>query len=288
MTAKDYIERLKYLVTDRKTRYQNRFPFNCGYYDGNGILSFDCIGMVKSVINDPDIVFNRTYEHYAQPAAVIPDVSEIDILNLCTDIEWNKFQSIVPGEYLYMGGHGAIYVGDIFGSGSGVNVIECTCTSYWPADGVVASWIDLDTGNRYDCKGGKMLGTWEAHGKLTKYINYEKEPKMKWIKGVGWKLTDAEGNILTGWQKVGNKWYSLNSYGVMRSGWYYDPNYKGWFLLNAPEKGEMLTGWQKVGGKWYYLAPKTQGKDICGKMYTGKHTIDGKNYTFDENGVLIS
>ena len=44
----------------------------------------------------------------------------------------------------------------------------------------------------------------------------------------------------------------------------------------------MHTGWLQDNGKWYYLDPTN------GDMYTGTHVIDGKTYTFDSSGALIS
>ena len=131
----------------------------------------------------------------------------------------------------------------------------------------------------------------------------------EWIKVPVWVLKDLNtGNLLKGWQKDGDKWYYLDpATGIMKTGWWYDPQYKGWFLLG--DDGAMLTGWQKRKGKWYYLAPTTTGKDVKGKMvtgwlknknkwyyldpkdgfmYTGTHTIDGKTYKFADDGALIN
>ena len=306
MKAADWINRLKYLVTNRVTYYDNSFPGNCGEINGDGSISFDCIGMVKSVINEPDIVVKTSPAgYYVQPGKVIPDTTEYGILELCSERS-RLFSRITPGEYLYMSGHAGVYVGSFNGS---YNVIECT-----PAfgGGVVASYVDA-YGNRYDHKGGTQLMKWEEHGKLTPYIEYE-DPKI-WVKC--WRLKDSKGVYLTGWQYVDGKWYYLNPKdSIMVTGWLYDDYYDGWFLLGSD--GAMLTGWQYDVKDWYYLAPETTNSTVkgrmvtgwlkykdnwyyldkhkdnwyyldkqSGKMYIGTHIIDGKTYYFDNNGALI-
>lgn len=169
----DWIKKLKHIEAKRATFYDNTFPGNCGLIHDGGVLSFDCIGLVKSVINDPDIATRtKPVGFYVQPGKVIPDYDEINILYLCSGVEWHKFKNIVPGEYLYMAGHGAVYVGDFSHNSTNgiVNTIECTTDM--GDNGVTTTWLDVNTGNRYDHKGGTMLRGWEAHGKLTKYIDY--------------------------------------------------------------------------------------------------------------------
>ena len=63
--------------------------------------------------------------------------------------------------------------------------------------------------------------------------------------------------MVTGWQKVGTKWY------------YFDTS------------GAMQTGWLQIGNKTYFLHPET------GEMLTGKVKINGVKYLFDDSGVLV-
>ncbi len=181
--VKEWLKDLKYLVTNRVTHYDNSFPGNCGEINPDGSISFDCIGMEKSVLNEPGIVYKTSPAgYYVKPGQVVPDgYGSLDLLNSCSGIGWHNFKGIVPGEHLYMEfqGHGGVYVGDLFGKNSKVNVIECC--SCWNVEGVVASWIDLDTGARRSMKGGLQVGTWDAHGKLTKFIDYSEKKKEKSI-----------------------------------------------------------------------------------------------------------
>lgn len=133
-----------------------------------------------------------------------------------------------------------------------------------------------------------------------------------WQKYEIWRLKNEKGTFFTGWQEVNGKWYyiapKLEFEKIMKTGWLYDKQYSGWFLLSY-STGEMLTGWQKVSDKWYYLAPTTTNGEIKGRMvtgwlkdknkwyyldlkdgymYTGTHIIDGKTYYFDNSGALIN
>ncbi|MBE6089826.1 MAG: cell wall-binding protein [Clostridium beijerinckii] len=103
-----------------------------------------------------------------------------------------------------------------------------------------------------------------------------------------WCLEDENGKLLTGWVKVGDYWYYLNSNGAMTIGWYKDSNGK-WYYLN--DNGQMTTGWLQYKDKWYYLYEATnavQGEYLGTTAYSCTKTLsDGKKYTFDENGVWI-
>lgn len=169
----DWIKRLKYLEANRYTIYSNKYPYNCGYIYSGGTLSFDCHNMVKSIINEPDIVYKTSpVGYFVKPAQKIPDTSELGVLNLCTGISYS-FNNITAGEYLYMSGHGGVFVGEFTDPSGVVNCIECT-----PAfgGGVVTSYVDT-SGRRWNHKGGYQVGRWVAHGKLTRYIDYSGVPQ---------------------------------------------------------------------------------------------------------------
>lgn len=175
--VKKLLKDMKYLVTKRDTIYCNQFPYNCGFIHANGATSYDCIGLWKTYINNPETVYKKTpYGFYVKPGLVVPDGwSELDLLNNCTHVQWGDFSNIVPGSYLYMEGHAGIYVGDLFGKDSAVNVIECT--TGWGVNGVCASWIDLNTGARRDMHRGNQIFSWEAHGRMSKFIDYSTKRK---------------------------------------------------------------------------------------------------------------
>lgn len=81
--------------------------------------------------------------------------------------------------------------------------------------------------------------------------------------------------MLTGWQKVGGKWYLLKNSGAMAEGW---AKASGTWYYLMPGSGAMKTGWLDLNGTWYYL-------DGSGAMVTGSRTINGKTNLFSKSGV---
>lgn len=169
------IKDLIYIET-RRTAYANQFPYNCGYIWPNGVISFDCIGLIKSYINEPEIAYKtKPAGFYVKPGQVIPDTTERGILNLCTGRGFD-FSKIKPGAYMiYEGdGHGAIYVGEFSDPSGIVNTIEC-CNDY-VGYGVMTSYVD-ETGRRWDHKDGIASDRYVEYGYLTRYVDYAAEKK---------------------------------------------------------------------------------------------------------------
>lgn len=81
-------------------------------------------------------------------------------------------------------------------------------------------------------------------------------PKSGWFISNGYRFYQlSSGELLTGWQTIGDMIYYFNAAGVQ------------------------LTGWQKIYGNTYYLYP-------AGNMAVGTVKLEGATYTFDENGIL--
>jgi lysozyme len=103
-----------------------------------------------------------------------------------------------------------------------------------------------------------------------------------------WCLLKDDNTLATGWQKVGDYWYFMDSNGTMKTSWYQDQNSK-WYYLK--DNGQMATGWIQYNDKWYYLYEATnaaQGEYIGTTAYScTKILSDGKSYTFDKDGVWI-
>ena len=240
MTQADWIARLKHLALHRSTYYSNSFPYNCGYIHSGGVLSFDCIGLVKSLINNPDIAYKTSpVGYYVTPGQVIPDTTEIGILNLCSDVSYN-FNYIVPGEYLYMSGHGGVYVGD-FQDGSGtVNVIECTVAF---GGGVTTSYVD-GAGRRWNHKGGVQVARWSAHGKLSRYIDYSVQPTPKPTPS---EKISVDGEWGSGTTKLAQKVFGTERDGIVSN---QDTNCRK-YCLNCVAYGLPYGSWQWNDGSGY-------------------------------------
>ena len=107
------------------------------------------------------------------------------------------------------------------------------------------------------------------------------------------------GEILTGWQFVGNKWYwldptnegamskgivcvgsskyYLSESGAMAVGWAFDG--LNWYY--AESSGALASGWRLIGGAWYWLDGANDHK-----MVTGFTAIGNNRYHFSNSGAL--
>lgn len=97
----------------------------------------------------------------------------------------------------------------------------------------------------------------------------------------------VETPVLTGWQKINDKWYYYNETGVAVTGWQQLNWSRGtdWFYFATD--GVMQTGWQKLswsgGISWFYF-DLTDGN----MFYNITKNINGTSYHFDSNGVCTT
>ena len=304
LTSKDWTDRLKYLEGHRTTYYDNSFPGNCGLIYNGGAISFDCIGMVKSVINYPDIVYKTSPAgFYVTPGQVIGDIAEIDILNECSDVVWGNFANCVNGEYLYMSGHAGVY----FSGNPDVNVIECSPA--WRG-GVMCSWVDPD-GTRRSWRQGEALGRWEAHGKLSRYISYGTADGLqyvngKWVYIKNGKVDTSYNGVAQnqyGWWKCKNGEVDFNFSGLAQNehGWWYCKNGqvdfsfnglcqlgKSWWLCKNGGVDFGFTGlYQNYDKKWWYVKKGQIDFTFNGvvKNDAGNWLVVKNQVDFDYNGL---
>lgn len=177
------------------------------------------------------------------------------------------------------------------------------------------SWYLLDSS--IDGHQGQMLTGWQFINGHWYYLNDQGQLQAGWLSIDGnWYYSDpSSGAMQSWWQLINGNWYFLDSHGVMATGWYQIGD--KWYLFD--DQGHLLSNWQSVDGKWYYLDP-TDGHmvtgwlqyqnqwyllnsdgsmatgwasqptwyhmDDNGVMQTGTQTIDGKQYTLDENGKM--
>lgn len=275
MTQADWIARLKHIALNRSTFYNKSFPYNCGYIHSGGVLSFDCIGLVKALINDPSIAYKTSpVGFYVKPGKVIPDTTEMGILNLCSDVSYN-FNYMTPGEYLYMSGHGGVYVGD-FQDGSGtVNTIECTVAF---GGGVTTSYTD-SSGRRWNHKGGVQVCRWEAHGKLSRYIDYSVQPKPQPTPSGKINVDGEWGSSTT---KLAQKVFGTEVDGIVSN---QDSNCRA-YALNCVAYGLPYGSWQWNNGSGYSPLIKAIQK-WCGAAQDGKFGVNTIKAMQKKLGVAV-
>ena len=89
--------------------------------------------------------------------------------------------------------------------------------------------------------------------------------------------------MVTGWANVDDKWYFMDSSGVMREGWLEDGSGE-WYYMNPISdgtRGAMRTGWHQIDRKWYYFNTASDGAQ--GKMLKNQRTPDG--YLIKADGI---
>ena len=179
----------------------------------------------------------------------------------------------------------------------------------------------------YDDEGTSFAtGLNEIDGKMYYFADDGVLAQSKWVKQTGtyddgeawtdWYYAGSSGELATGWQKIGTKWYFFEntdgSWPYMYSGgereiagkhyYFYDngalgigwikethtsdegDTWSNWYYANS--SGVMQTGWQKINNKWYYFEPG--GEDwFGGHMYAGGvYEIGSKKYFFNDNGAM--
>ncbi|MGN2337024.1 cadherin-like beta sandwich domain-containing protein [Clostridium cagae] len=101
---------------------------------------------------------------------------------------------------------------------------------------------------------------WVIVNGLWQYNNYLGDSlKDEWYHDTfndKWYFLDSYGNMVTGWLNRGEQWY------------YFDSN------------GEMVIGWRSINGQWYYF-------NLLGKMMTERVLDNGEWYYFLPSGELI-
>ena len=124
---------------------------------GKNYFMFDCVGLIKGILWGWD-GSNKIYGGAGYACNGVPDVNTEGMLSKCKNVSTN-FKSIEIGEYLWMSGHCAIYIGDGL-------CIECTPA--WKNGVQITAVANIGKKTGYNSR------TWTKHGELP-YITYEEE-----------------------------------------------------------------------------------------------------------------
>lgn len=166
MSEKNFVDTLKFAASI-KTRYWNQYPYNCGYMHEDGAVSWDCLNLVKSIINGWK--YSKIPGTFCNNFSKTGDCTEWGLISQCGIVS-TDFKKLNYTAVLYMPGHIGTYIGhEVVIHGNTYNVIECT--SRW-GGGVFYTYVDK-YGGRYNHKGGTYLGSnWTHHGKMTEWLAY--------------------------------------------------------------------------------------------------------------------
>lgn len=168
-TKQAFADKLIHIATEVDSLYKNKYPQNCGYYNGSK-FSWDCWNLVKSLIWGWQEERTEGYFCYQPDLYGLGDWDGGTIMSYCTDVS-SDFSNLTVGEFLLTAAkdHAGVYVGEFTDrSGQPCNVVECTTT--WNENRVIGSWVDPD-GTRRNCKDGLVSKFWARHGKLP-WVDY--------------------------------------------------------------------------------------------------------------------
>lgn len=173
---------------------------------------------------------------------------------------------------------------------------------------VRSSWITVGRYRYYaDSEGCLVLNDWIKSGSNYYYVNRNGAMYTdKHLKVDGkYYYFGSDGAMETGWVKDDGSWYYFASNGVRQKSWQTIDGRKYYFYSSGKmavgwvksgvgnyyyfeetetsrfKEGQMHTSWLEYNGRTYYMRPST------GRMVKdGTYSIGGKEYTFDEYGVL--
>ena len=120
---------------------------------------------------------------------------------------------------------------------------------------------------------------WQQENGSWYYFNDGQQQKG-WLQGGDdWYYFNNDGVMQTSWLQGGNDWYYFNpTSGRMQKSWLQGG--KDWYYFN-PTSGHMQKGWLQGGNDWYYFS------STSGHMQTGTINVDGKKYSFKNDGRMI-
>ena len=155
-------------LAQRRTTYNNQYPYNLLYYDGT-YWSADCVNIMKALFNGRNIN-DWTKNGFQRDLTNTGDITTEEMIEKCTSVSSN-FNALKLGEprILHLKGHIGGYLGkNIIIDGAVYNVVEATGAF---GRKIAFSWVDSD-GTRRNRKGGSANGRWTRHGLPTRWVIY--------------------------------------------------------------------------------------------------------------------
>ena len=123
---------------------------------------------------------------------------------------------------------------------------------------------------------GELVTGWKKISNKYYFFNEDGVMQTGWVQsGSKWYYLDESGAMATGWKQIKNKWYYFEASGSMVTGW--KQISKKWYYFET--SGAMATGWKQISKKWYYFNP-------AGDMVTGWKKIGTKWYYFQSSGAM--
>ena len=138
-----------------------------------------------------------------------------------------------------------------------------------------------ENGNWYYFNNGQQQKGWLQGGEDWYYFNNNGVMQTSWLQGGNdwYYFSPTSGHMQKGWLQGGNDWYYFNpTSGRMQKSWLQGG--KDWYYF-SPTSGHMQKGWLQGGKDWYYFSPTS------GHMQTGTINVDGKKYSFRNDGRMI-
>lgn len=162
-----------------------------------------------------------------------------------------------------------------------------TAGTYLSVSAATNGWVQSGGYWYYYVNGVKQTG-WLQTGPIDWYYLRPSDGQMV----TGWQTIgnfkfwfDSSGRMsLEQWREIGGKWYYFDANGHMKTGWF-ESKPGNWYYL-SPSTGAAATGLWEISQRFYYFNPS--GTTI-GMMLTGTRTIGGNHYTFDaDNGHMTT
>lgn len=158
---------------------------------------------------------------------------------------------------------------------SGVPVVQSGVQSTVRGDSweqTLPGFFSVDGKTFYANADGELQSGWVRIGDSFHFFDSDYAMQTGWYwDGSSWYWLDSDGSMATGWRSISGSGYFFDDSGAMVTGW--KQCGKAWYFFN--DSGSMCTGWLSWGGAWYYL-------DSSGAMQTGWLHYGSAWYWLDE------